>query len=78
MKATEQLAAMGMMAVDPIARVVAPRFWAGVISMPLLAAMFSVMGVFGGYFGKPLFLLVLMQDHSGHKCKAMLILDLIL
>ncbi len=49
MKATEQLAAMGMMAVDPIARVVAPRFWAGVISMPLLAAMFSVMGVFGGY-----------------------------
>jgi phospholipid/cholesterol/gamma-HCH transport system permease protein len=49
MKATEQLSAMGMMAVDPIARIVAPRFWAGVISMPLLAAMFSVMGVFGGY-----------------------------
>ncbi|SEQ91908.1 phospholipid/cholesterol/gamma-HCH transport system permease protein [Nitrosomonas sp. Nm51] len=49
MKATEQLAAMGMMAVDPVARVVAPRFWAGVISMPLLAAIFSVMGVFGGY-----------------------------
>jgi phospholipid/cholesterol/gamma-HCH transport system permease protein len=49
MKATEQLEAMGMMAVDPIARVVAPRFWAGVISMPLLAAMFSAMGVFGGY-----------------------------
>lgn len=49
MKATEQLSAMGMMAVDPIARVVAPRFWAGVISMPLLAALFSVMGVFGGY-----------------------------
>ena len=49
MKATEQLAAMEMMAVDPIARVVAPRFWAGVISMPLLAAMFSAMGVFGGY-----------------------------
>lgn len=38
MKATEQLAAMGMMAVDPVARVVAPRFWAGVFSMPLLAA----------------------------------------
>src|SRR6185436_19499124 len=37
MKATEQIAAMEMMAVDPIARVVAPRFWAGVISMPLLA-----------------------------------------
>ena len=49
MKATEQLAAMEMMAVDPIARVVAPRFWAGIISMPLLAAMFSAMGIFGGY-----------------------------
>lgn len=49
MKATEQLAAMEMMAVDPVARVVAPRFWAGVISMPLLAALFSAMGVFGGY-----------------------------
>ena len=48
MKTTEQLAAMGMMAVDPIARIVAPRFWGGVFSMPLLAAMFSVMGVFGG------------------------------
>jgi phospholipid/cholesterol/gamma-HCH transport system permease protein len=49
MKATEQLDAMEMMAVDPIARVVAPRFWAGVISMPLLAALFSGMGIFGGY-----------------------------
>lgn len=49
MKATEQLSAMEMMAVNPIARVVAPRFWAGVISMPLLAALFSIMGVFGGY-----------------------------
>ena len=49
MKATEQISAMEMMAVDPIARVVAPRFWAGVISMPLLAAMFSATGVFGGY-----------------------------
>jgi phospholipid/cholesterol/gamma-HCH transport system permease protein len=49
MKATEQLSAMEMMAVDPIARVVAPRFWAGVISMPMLAALFSAMGVFGGY-----------------------------
>src|ERR671934_1383158 len=49
MKATEQLSAMEMMAVDPIARVVAPRFWGGVISMPLLAALFSVMGVFGAY-----------------------------
>ncbi len=49
MKATEQLKAMDMMAVDPVARVVAPRFWAGVISMPLLAALFSAMGIFGGY-----------------------------
>lgn len=49
MKATEQLSAMEMMAVDPIARVIAPRFWAGAISMPLLAAMFSAMGVYGGY-----------------------------
>jgi phospholipid/cholesterol/gamma-HCH transport system permease protein len=49
MKATEQLSAMEMMAVDPVARVVAPRFWAGVLSMPLLAALFSAMGVFGGY-----------------------------
>lgn len=49
MKATEQLSAMEMMAVDPIARVVAPRFWGGVIAMPLLAALFSAMGVFGGY-----------------------------
>jgi phospholipid/cholesterol/gamma-HCH transport system permease protein len=49
MKATEQIAAMEMMAVDPIARVVAPRFWGGLISMPLLAAIFSAMGIFGGY-----------------------------
>ncbi|MBU3696470.1 lipid asymmetry maintenance ABC transporter permease subunit MlaE [Dechloromonas sp.] len=49
MKATEQLKAMDMMAVNPIARVVAPRFWGGVISMPLLAAMFSAMGVLGGW-----------------------------
>ena len=49
MKATEQLSAMEMMAVDPLARVVAPRFWGGVISMPLLAALFSMMRVFGAY-----------------------------
>ena len=47
MKTTEQLSAMEMMAVDPIARVVAPRFWGGVISMPLLAALFSAVGIFG-------------------------------
>ena len=49
MKATEQLSAMEMMAVDPFARVLSPIFWGGVISMPLLAAIFSAMGVFGGY-----------------------------
>lgn len=49
MKATEQISAMEMMAVNPIARIVAPRFWAGVISMPLLAALFSAVGIFGGY-----------------------------
>lgn len=49
MKATEQLSGMEMMAVDPIKRIVAPRFWAGVISMPLLAAIFSAIGIIGGY-----------------------------
>jgi phospholipid/cholesterol/gamma-HCH transport system permease protein len=50
MKTTQQLEAMDMMAVNPIARVVAPRFWAGVISMPLLAALFTAMGILGGWF----------------------------
>src|SRR6187549_2905526 len=49
MKATEQLAAMEMMAVDPLARVVAPRFFGGIISMPLLTALFSTLGIFGAY-----------------------------
>ncbi|MFA5531154.1 MAG: ABC transporter permease, partial [Thiohalomonadaceae bacterium] len=49
MKATEQLSGMEMMAVDPISRVLAPRFLAGAISMPLLAAIFSAVGVLGGY-----------------------------
>ena len=50
MKTTEQLAAMEMMAVDPMRRVIAPRFLAGFLSMPLLAAIFSAVGVLGGYF----------------------------
>ena len=50
MKATEQLSGMEMMAVDPIKRVIAPRFLAGLLSMPLLAAIFSAVGVLGGYF----------------------------
>ena len=49
MKAGEQLAAMEMMAVDPLQRVLAPRFWAGVISMPILTAVFNAVGVLGGY-----------------------------
>ncbi|MEO8249343.1 MAG: lipid asymmetry maintenance ABC transporter permease subunit MlaE [Burkholderiales bacterium] len=49
MKAGEQLSAMEMMAVDPVHRILAPRFWAGVITMPLLAAVFSAVGVMGGY-----------------------------
>jgi phospholipid/cholesterol/gamma-HCH transport system permease protein len=49
MKAGEQLTAMEMMAVNPIQRVLAPRFWAGVIAMPVLAAVFSAIGVIGGY-----------------------------
>lgn len=49
MKAGEQLAAMEMMAVDPVQRVLAPRFWAGVIAMPLLAAVFSAVGIIGGW-----------------------------
>ncbi len=50
MKATEQLSAMEMMAVDPVRRVLAPRFLAGFISMPVLAAIFSAVGILGGYF----------------------------
>ncbi len=50
MKATEQLSGMEMMAVDPLRRIISPRFFAGVISMPLLAALFSMIGVIGGYF----------------------------
>lgn len=49
MKTTEQLEAMNVMAINPVARVVAPRFWAGVVSMPLLASIFNVAGIWGGY-----------------------------
>jgi phospholipid/cholesterol/gamma-HCH transport system permease protein len=49
MKAGEQLSAMEMMAVDPVLRVLAPRFWGGVITMPLLAALFSAVGILGGW-----------------------------
>lgn len=49
MKAGEQLSAMEMMGVNPLQRVLAPRFWAGVVAMPVLAAIFSALGIFGGY-----------------------------
>ena len=49
MKAGEQLSAMEMMAVDPVQRILAPRFWAGVIAMPLLAAVFNAVGIMGGW-----------------------------
>lgn len=50
MKAGEQIAAMEVMAVDPIKRVLVPRFWAGVIAMPVLSAVFCMVGVIGGWF----------------------------
>lgn len=49
MRATDQIASMEMMAVDPIWRVVSPRFWAGVISLPILAMIFNVIAIWGGY-----------------------------
>jgi phospholipid/cholesterol/gamma-HCH transport system permease protein len=50
MKTTEQLASMDMMAVDPFKRVLAPRFLAGFIAMPILACIFTAVGILGGYF----------------------------
>lgn len=49
MQTTEQLASMEMMAVNPLWRIIAPRFWAGVISMPVLIAIFCIVAVFGSY-----------------------------
>jgi phospholipid/cholesterol/gamma-HCH transport system permease protein len=48
MKATEQLSSMEMMGVDPLRRVIAPRLWAGFLSMPILALVFSMVGILGG------------------------------
>ncbi|MCD6060879.1 MAG: hypothetical protein K0S16_1190 [Moraxellaceae bacterium] len=48
MKATEQLSSMEMIGVDPLRRIVAPRFWAGFYSMPLLALIFTAVGILGG------------------------------
>jgi len=49
MKAGEQLSAMEMMAVNPVERVLAPRFWAGVVAMPVLGTIFTAVGILGGY-----------------------------
>jgi phospholipid/cholesterol/gamma-HCH transport system permease protein len=49
MKRDEVLAYMEMSAIDPIRRILAPRFWGGVIAMPILAAVFSAVGILGGY-----------------------------
>lgn len=49
MKSTEQLSSMEMIGVDPLRRIIAPRFWAGVIAMPLLAMIFSSVAIFGGW-----------------------------
>ena len=49
MKATEQLSSMEMMGVDPSKRVIAPRFWAGQISMPILGLIFNAMAIISGY-----------------------------
>ena len=49
MKAGEQLSAMEMMAIDPVQRILAPRFWAGVLVMPILGAIFSAVGIIGGW-----------------------------
>ncbi|WP_336366307.1 lipid asymmetry maintenance ABC transporter permease subunit MlaE [Marinobacter sp. C2H3] len=48
MKATEQLSSMEMMGVDPLRRVIAPRLWAGFYTMPVLALIFSMVGIWGG------------------------------
>ncbi|MGB0204215.1 MAG: lipid asymmetry maintenance ABC transporter permease subunit MlaE [Neptuniibacter sp.] len=48
MKATEQLSSLEMIGVDPLRRIIAPRFWAGFICLPILAAIFSIVGIYGG------------------------------
>jgi phospholipid/cholesterol/gamma-HCH transport system permease protein len=49
MRATDQLESMEMMAVDPLWRIISPRFWAGLISMPLLTVIFDMVAIYGGY-----------------------------
>ena len=50
MKATEQLSGLEMMAVNPVSRILTPRFFAGIVSMPILAVIFSALGIYGGHF----------------------------
>jgi phospholipid/cholesterol/gamma-HCH transport system permease protein len=61
MKAGDQLTAMSMMGVNPVRRIMTPRFWGGFVSMPLLAAVFSVMGLLGAW----LIVVVLVGADSG-------------
>ncbi len=49
LKTTEQLDSLSLLAVDPLQRVIAPRFWAGCICLPLLAIIFSAVAIYGGY-----------------------------
>jgi phospholipid/cholesterol/gamma-HCH transport system permease protein len=72
MKAGEQLTAMEMMAVDPLTRVLSPRFLGGVIAMPLLAAVFSAVGILGGW----LVSVVLIGKDGGEKLRVAGIPDL--
>jgi len=50
MRATDQIKALELMAIDPVAKVVAPRFWAAVLTMPLLAAIFISLAISAGWF----------------------------
>lgn len=48
LKASEQISALEMMAVDPLHRIISPRFWGGLISLPILSLLFAVVGIYGG------------------------------
>lgn len=50
LKASEQISALEMMAVDPLHRIISPRFWGGLISLPILSLLFAVVGIYGGKF----------------------------
>ncbi|MGJ8524899.1 Intermembrane phospholipid transport system permease protein MlaE [Halomonadaceae bacterium LMG 33818] len=66
MKATEQLSSMEMIGVDPLRRVIAPRLWAGLCSMPILGVLFAVVGIYGGYLVGVKWLGVYAGDYWGN------------